>query len=931
MSFVTALRDYVDILNASTDSLSGNLTIQEFLIQTFFYIVKSFWLAFIYIFTGQWLRDLAFLPIKTPQISLSVIKESYVPALSPLFNNLNFPEAFQAQYNLFLFFIIGFLNSFFASLPLSSAHLLSGRRLFVQGIPAGLASGFGTLTGHLFFLTCVLFGLRPLIIPWTSFQPFSAFFSFSILLALVFAIAHQRSFQIIKSSDFKTLGRFFLINFLLSWCEQSAFFHHLGNVTVSPSGSILESFSLPPGLSEFVAHLNYLIGFLVGGSFFTVVFILSAVFCRDLVLKWTSITVSRLIQQINFWSMSSLIALSLCTFPFYGVDILFGKPFGILPEERFLHGTVISPNKMSDLEWFLYQNKPVLTKQSDLTPWDTGFYLQGESKPIADIKDAKEKEIKLESEDPLFQFQSFEDLNLGGDYAWTTSYKRRTTPQRESARSFGKWLREIISQGQATEDRNDQNDQQIPSYQKKFFSFSSSSSSPSPLAKGASQSQAPSLEGTGSAMAPKTQQMGVPFLSKNLNPPNDEESQETDVSKMPDIYQYFENEENKTNVWRSFIRADDLELDSFDDGGEQKKFLSDSSAIKERENEDLDIDFLVLENRTLGLSPFFRHNAADTFPFQEIVSKRFYETIAYKKALDFDIDLFISRQPKYYLISDKEEIELLEKRQSLGKYYETLRSYEYMKDIDLFNEYFGGSKSYANKFYNQQFKGTLKVVRKLFSIHLSDESESSPLQFDQPLFLEKNKKIPVFHEELFQKNKSVKLKDNSIFKVKKPFLKGFGSKPLYAGWDGQAKKLILTNRFLPRFLTGQKMAISKDQQYQYPTLKKIFPLKNSIVFTSWPMPREIFVEKTDVEQFAKKYNLMYQIKPKEEKPPVDFEDDEANWEMATTPTNFGPQSLVDQTQYVWKVFPPDRSGMLWPGSNKLKFDFKRIFFLNFNE
>jgi hypothetical protein len=86
-----------------------------------------------------------------------------------------------------------------------------------------------------------------------------------------------------------------------------------------------------------------------------------------------------------------------------------------------------------------------------------------------------------------------------------------------------------------------------------------------------------------------------------------------------------------------------------------------------------------------------------------------------------------------------------------------------------------------------------------------------------------------------------------------------------------------------------------------------------------------------VEQLPKKYNLMYQIKAKEEKPPVDFEDDETSWEMATTPTNFGPQSLVDQTQYVWKIFPPDRSGILWPGSNKLKFDFKKIFFLNFND
>jgi hypothetical protein len=888
MSFVTALRDYVDVLNATTFSLGGNLTLQEFITQTFHYGFQTLWLAFIYIITGQWIRDLAFLPIKAPQISSSLIKQGYVAALSPFSNILSFSENVQKEWNPFLFFLIGFLNSFFLSLPISSAHLLSGRRLLVQGIPAGLASGFGTLTGQFFFLTCVLFGIRPLVIPWFSFQPWSAFLSVGILISIVYGVAHKRSFQTVQTSDLLTLGRFFFFNFILSWCEQSAFFHHIGNITVFPSGSALESFSISTGFSSFFVHSNYLLGFFLGGCLFGIGFIVLTLFCKDLLLKWTNLSFSVFLQRINFCFMSSLIALCLCTFPFYGLDLLFGKPFGIIPEERSLRGTLISPKRMIDLEWFLYQNKYAFSKQSDLTPWDTGFYLQGDKYHLS-----KDQNVELETDpySPL-QFPAFEQLNREGDYAWTTANKRAAGHRAEGSRSLGKFLREFLFQDQVKKDKKEQRGEQPRNIQSNETKISSSSQD----------------------FQQKGNEKRNFGLGGNPTGVGDEKTSLT-------IHQYYDNLGNGSQ-WRALLKEDDPEIDLYNDLENTKRI--DNSSLKERAKEDLELDSLLLQEQKLSLSPFFNYDLIPPEPVQQVLEDRFYNTIAYKRALDFDIDLFASRQPKEYLLSQREEIELLEKRQSLSKYYDTLRAYDDMVDVELFNEYFGGSKSYATKFYNQQFKGTLKIVRKLFSIHLSDGEAFSPLRFDQPLFLEKGKKIPNFHEEFknLTRDKSFPTESlgNNI-----SFLNGAGSRPLYAGWDEYSKKLILTNRFLSRSSAGKELLISENEKSQYPTLKSL----SFFTFASWPMPKKIFSQHQNIDRLANNYNLMYQINPLEENQ-IGFEEEMKAWRMETTPRNYGPLApdfteSIDITQYIWKIFPPDRGGILWPGSKKIRFNMKKIF------
>ena len=114
MSFVTAIKDYIDLLNNVYDSVSGDITLQQLIQQTFLYIFSSIKFLTIYILSFQWLRDLTYLPIIVPQISTALLKEAYfldIPS-SNFFTLLETPTYDNNK------FIIGLLNSFFFMLTI---------------------------------------------------------------------------------------------------------------------------------------------------------------------------------------------------------------------------------------------------------------------------------------------------------------------------------------------------------------------------------------------------------------------------------------------------------------------------------------------------------------------------------------------------------------------------------------------------------------------------------------------------------------------------------------------------------------------------------------------------------------------------------------------------------------------------------------------
>ena len=77
MSFVTAIRDYVEALNAISESLGKNLTVTSFLSETLLYVLKTLQSGLLYIVSLQWIRDFTLLPIVLPQISSAIFKETF--------------------------------------------------------------------------------------------------------------------------------------------------------------------------------------------------------------------------------------------------------------------------------------------------------------------------------------------------------------------------------------------------------------------------------------------------------------------------------------------------------------------------------------------------------------------------------------------------------------------------------------------------------------------------------------------------------------------------------------------------------------------------------------------------------------------------------------------------------------------------------------
>lgn len=416
MSFVTVIKDYIDLLNNTYSSISSDLNFQELIQQTFFYLFSSFKFLLIYFLSFQWIRDLVYLPILVPQISSTILKENYFldTPLSNFFTLLEIPSYESNK------FILGFLNSFFLALPLSTSHFISARRLLVQGVPAGIASSFGTIIGQSFFFFCVLFGLRLFIIPWFSYEPLTYLLGVFITIKVVYEMAHN---PIRKIGNFPSgqgtpgliftnkqkleLLQIFAINFLLSWTEQSSIFQYFGNLTLGPEPSIFESFASNTSLGSSSSPSTYLIGILLGNLFFTGLFTIICLQLSNFSLKISALTYSRWLRKINFAFLSIILAFTFASIPFYSLDYIFAGPLGFISQDKALNNTIFSSKNLQNPPDKKIQSSSMRT---DITPFDRGRYLQPEVNT------------------------SFEDLNYQGEYAWTSRQDRQASYRAIKAR-----------------------------------------------------------------------------------------------------------------------------------------------------------------------------------------------------------------------------------------------------------------------------------------------------------------------------------------------------------------------------------------------------------------------------------------------------------------------------------------------------------------
>ena len=163
-----------------------------------------------------------------------------------------------------------------------------------------------------------------------------------------------------------------------------------------------------------------------------------------------------------------------------------------------------------------------------------------------------------------------------------------------------------------------------------------------------------------------------------------------------------------------------------------------------------------------GFDSFASLEDIESDEFEEELGKKikykYYNNPIYQFILCTDLNHFLNRQPKMHFLTQMEENQLFLKKQILTNYYNSLRYYAFLPYTKIFKNLFGPTKSYANRVYNQQYKGTLKILRRLFLVDFQPNlNEKTVLKFDQLLYKEK-KQNPYIHEELRSRKKRTKRK-----------------------------------------------------------------------------------------------------------------------------------------------------------------------------
>lgn len=830
MSFVTAIRDYVEILNNLSESFSGIQASSEqaslqfvVLVETLKYFFKTCQSGLVYILSCQWLRDFTLLPINIPQISSSLFREKFFleSPSTVFFGFLEIPSLHENT--LFL----GFFNSIFLTFPLSIIHIITIRRLFIKGIPASIFSIGGYLIGQWFFIGCVIFGLRNILIPWLTFEPLSYLVGFVLIFRLIYSMT-QENLRELPSWNQPQYVNFFLTSFLLAWCEQTAIFQYIGNLSLAPTSSTLEILS---SSHSFFAHLFYLLGIAGGSIFFTFIWGFLLLQIKNLFIRYTPLFLSSFIQTINTGSFILAIGLSLSSIPFYGLDYLSTGPLGFISQDKAFKNTVLDQYNVKDSVLGLGISSQFDSVDVDISPFDRGRYL-----------------VFPERTMPF----AFEDLNYRGEFEWTTRYDKVST---------------------VTDSRAG------------FLS----------LAKLFKKQKSEELEKT-----PRTRDELPNSLSLK--------SRFADDSTSSNL----ESNNSRFQEWYA--------LDSSSSTDDVRPL---ESIFSEMQETSFPLDFL----RTTSVEPG---------NIDLKIKQKYYSNPLYKHLLALDIDMFLNRQSKASRLNTEQELDLYTKRRMLTAYYDSLREYAQLPYASDFESFFDGSKSFSNKIYNQQFKGTLRSVCRLFSltsdpdaVPATEQSNQLVLKYDQPLYtFSNNRNFSSYHEELIPEFKT----NGSHTRVKvSPFISDFISGPLYAGWDETLRKFIITNKFLPRSSAGYQLLVpsnfqSKVRPESARMQNKIKLLatdtdnsqrveKYKIKFTVWPLSKKLLDKGKN--QTTIPYSTLYTPQTEFEAPGDPRFDTlstlPANWETRNRRSNIG---LGKTYENIFDYLAPQRGGFVWPGTSK---------------
>ena len=716
MSFVPVIRDYIEVINDLSQSVNTNGFIPpgEFVKATFIYILKTAQISLTYLFTFKWISDFTLLPIHIPQLSSSIFSEKLFlenPETS-VFGFLEIPSFKQNS------LILGLLNSFFLTLPISIVHIITIRRLYIKGIPAAIYSISGYLVGQILFITSVVFGIRFIINPWFSFEPYNYIIGLIIIFRVIYSMT-QENLRELQGWSHPQYKNFFLTSLLLAWCEQTSVFQYLGNLSINPTASLLE-----PAFSSGFQHSLYIIGLVFGSILFTLIWGCILLQIKNIFIQYTPLFISTFIQQVNRFTFIVAIALSLTSIPYYGLDYLITSPLGFVSQDKIFKNTVFDTFNIKDSIVGLGISSQFDSVDIDVSPFDRGRYLLYPEK--------------------VFPF-SFEDLNYRGEADWTNRFDKvsTVTDSRAGFLSLAKILKKQ-NQSESNNSVNSQNNTYLPQ---------------------------------------------ISEFSLKVDPANE-------IG--------LEGKDTRFNDWYTL----DPNL-SPEDGPTLETTFSDGQ----------DVSFPLDFTRTASFEPG---------NIDLKIKQKYYSNQIYKNLLALDIDLFLNRQPNKFKLTSDEEFDLFTKRRILTSYYDSIRDYGKLPYSSNFEQFFNGSKSFSTKVYNQQFKGTLRSVSRLFALSYSDDiNQKRILKYDQPLYKDKN--FSPFHEEL------------KVSSSNSPSLEKIVVSPLYAGWDENLRKFVLTNKYLPRSQTNVSVNIPTNLQSNFIPKGNSSKIKNSskISFSAWPLSQNI--------------------------------------------------------------------------------------------
>lgn len=184
--------------------------------------------------------------------------------------------------------------------------------------------------------------------------------------------------------------------------------------------------------------------------------------------------------------------------------------------------------------------------------------------------------------------------------------------------------------------------------------------------------------------------------------------------------------------------------------------------------------------------------------------EKYYANPVYKALVNLDMRPFLAGQPKSYNLTTSDESDLFKRRIILQNYLNSIQDYKQLVKKD--------TQSYAEKVYNQQFKGSLSVIRHFNFVNLNFDTNDNKkvLKFDQPRYIEfPNDVKSLLHEEL---NFSQKTNETiNALEPEETYMTLSNATPLYIGWDGSLRKFLIKTPCLPDHLN------SGDQSYDLTT------------------------------------------------------------------------------------------------------------------